>query len=119
MNVSVHIDLSDNIKDREIIRIMSQNGDRPQNPRVIMWCVPRSVSTAFTKCISFVDGADVWLEPYVIAKAIEEMFDKFRHDEHGEKLPIEVEGNEALYRELAEKLTLGGDVNDYKLERLS
>ena len=97
---------------------MAQNGDRPSNPRVIMWCVPRSVSTAFTKCMSFVDGAEIWLEPYVISKAIEEMFDLTPRDDD-EKLPLELEGNEELYRDLAEQLTLGGKIDEYKLERLS
>ena len=97
---------------------MAENVDRPSNPRVIMWCILRSVSTAFTKCVSFVEGAEVWLEPYFISKAIEEAFDMF-HQDDDETLPLELEGNEALYRELAEKLTLGGNIDEYKLERLS
>ena len=32
--------------------------------RIFLWCVPRSCSTAFTKMMSFVDGAEVWFEPY-------------------------------------------------------
>ncbi|XP_030835798.1 uncharacterized protein LOC593133 [Strongylocentrotus purpuratus] len=35
--------------------------------RVIMWCVPRSISTAIAKCFSFVDNTEVWFEPYCLA----------------------------------------------------
>ncbi|XP_071505221.1 uncharacterized protein [Diadema antillarum] len=44
------------------------------NPRVIMWCVPRSVSTAVTKCMSFVEGAEVWLEPYFVSRLMYDMY---------------------------------------------
>ena len=110
--------LDNNIKIHETEISMAENGDRTSNPRVIMWCVPRSVSTAFTKCMSFVDGAEVWLEPYVMSNTIPKIFDIF-HDGDGEKLPTEVTGNEELYRELAEKLTLGGNIDEYNLDRLS
>ena len=96
---------------------MAQNGDCPSNPRVIMWCIPRSVSTAFTKCMSFVDGAEIWLEPYAMSKGLQDLYDMFHPED--KKFPLEVEGNEDLYRELAEKLTLGGNIDEYKLERLS
>ncbi|KAJ8047205.1 hypothetical protein HOLleu_06146 [Holothuria leucospilota] len=39
-----------------------QNSDRPL--RVFLWMVPRTHSTVFMKCLSFVDGAEVWMEPY-------------------------------------------------------
>ncbi|XP_038056966.1 uncharacterized protein LOC119728706 [Patiria miniata] len=35
--------------------------------RVFLWCVPRTVSTAFLKCISFVEGLQVINEPYQCA----------------------------------------------------
>ncbi|XP_022084378.1 branched-chain-amino-acid aminotransferase-like protein 2 [Acanthaster planci] len=35
--------------------------------RVFLWCVPRTVSTAFLKCISFVEGLQVVNEPYQCA----------------------------------------------------
>ncbi|XP_041486072.1 uncharacterized protein LOC121432276 [Lytechinus variegatus] len=35
--------------------------------RVIMWCVPRSISTAIAKCFSFIDNTEVWFEPYCLA----------------------------------------------------
>lgn len=41
------------------------NDDAP--PRIFLWCVPRSCSTALTKMMSFVDGAEIWFEPYVMS----------------------------------------------------
>ncbi len=35
--------------------------------KVILWCTPRSVSTALTKCLSFVSNSVIWYEPYVAA----------------------------------------------------
>lgn len=32
--------------------------------RIFLWFNPRSMSTAFTKCVSFMEGAHVWNEPY-------------------------------------------------------
>ncbi|XP_071839680.1 uncharacterized protein [Apostichopus japonicus] len=40
----------------------SQEKQRPL--RVFMWVVPRTNSTVFTKCMSFVDKVEVWMEPY-------------------------------------------------------
>lgn len=33
--------------------------------RICLWSHPRTLSTAFEKCISFIDGAQIWHEPYV------------------------------------------------------
>ena len=92
------------------------SGLSSSNPRIMMWCTLRSVSTAFTKCMSFVDGVEVWLEPFFISKSVEEIFDLFNPDK---KFPLALEGNEELYRDLAEKLTFGGNIDEYNLERLS
>ncbi|KAJ8039895.1 hypothetical protein HOLleu_14045 [Holothuria leucospilota] len=32
--------------------------------RMFLWCSTRSLSSAFTKCVSFMEGAQVWFEPY-------------------------------------------------------
>lgn len=32
--------------------------------RLFLWSLPRSCSTAFSKCMTFVDDIDVWMEPY-------------------------------------------------------
>ncbi|KAJ8039930.1 hypothetical protein HOLleu_14090 [Holothuria leucospilota] len=33
--------------------------------RVFLWIIPRTNSTALTKCMSFVDETEVWMEPYL------------------------------------------------------
>ena len=38
-----------------------------QTNRVILWSVPRAVSTSFLKCMTFVDKSTVWHEPYLWA----------------------------------------------------
>lgn len=35
--------------------------------RVMLWAVPRSASTVFTKFMSFVDDIEVWNEPYMLS----------------------------------------------------
>ena len=37
--------------------------DRNDCSRTILWGVPRSASTAFTLCLSAIDGIEVWFEP--------------------------------------------------------
>ncbi|XP_072175579.1 uncharacterized protein [Diadema setosum] len=39
-------------------------GDIPQQSRVMLWCLPRSTSSVFTKCLSFVPDSQVFFEPY-------------------------------------------------------
>nr|XP_054767460.1 uncharacterized protein LOC129274729 [Lytechinus pictus] len=41
---------------------MSKDEKKPF--RVILWCVPRAVSTAISKCFSFIDNTESWLEPF-------------------------------------------------------
>ncbi|XP_072167240.1 uncharacterized protein [Diadema setosum] len=85
--------------------------------RVIMWCVPRSVSTAMTKCMSFVDGAEVWLEPYVISKIAKDVRKLYHAD--SDPFPLDIDGNEEVYHETAKNLNLGGDLQNFKLDLLS
>lgn len=33
--------------------------------RIFLWIIPRSNSTALTKCMSFVDDLQIWMEPYM------------------------------------------------------
>ncbi|XP_072039450.1 uncharacterized protein [Amphiura filiformis] len=39
----------------------------PPPRRVMLWAVPRSLSTVFQKCMSFVDGVQIINEPYAVA----------------------------------------------------
>ncbi|KAJ8040358.1 hypothetical protein HOLleu_14622 [Holothuria leucospilota] len=45
---------------------MALNGHCDLRPnRIFLWANPRTLSTAFEKCISFIDGAQIWHEPFV------------------------------------------------------
>ena len=58
--------------------------------RVILWCVPRTISTALTKCLSHIDGMETWFEPFYFS-----YFAKARYDADCEDdLPMEYEANE-------------------------
>ncbi|XP_022087740.1 branched-chain-amino-acid aminotransferase-like protein 2 [Acanthaster planci] len=50
-------------------RVTADDSPPPQPPvRVMLWCVPRSVSTAFLKCIDGMDRpAEIFHEPYSVA----------------------------------------------------
>ncbi|XP_003729370.2 uncharacterized protein LOC100890253 [Strongylocentrotus purpuratus] len=66
--------------------------------RVIVWSLPRTISTVLTKCVSFVDGINVHLEPYGYAHASWLGLQGFSHQE----LPVTYEGNEALFEQAAQ-----------------
>lgn len=44
---------------------MAESVIKDNGNRIFLWCNPRSLSTVFEKCVSFMDGAQVWHEPYV------------------------------------------------------
>ncbi|KAJ8050384.1 Branched-chain-amino-acid aminotransferase-like protein 2 [Holothuria leucospilota] len=45
---------------------MAKEGTATDVPnRIFLWTNPRSLSTVFEKCVSCMDGADVWHEPYL------------------------------------------------------
>lgn len=33
--------------------------------RIFLWIIPRTCSTVLSKCMTFVDGVQVWMEPYM------------------------------------------------------
>ncbi len=37
--------------------------------RVILWALPRSVSTSFLKCMTTMPNSEVWFEPFWMARA--------------------------------------------------
>ena len=47
----------------------SQDEQTPPPPpiRVMLWMIPRTLSTAFTKCLSFVEGIQIISEPFIYA----------------------------------------------------
>ncbi|XP_003729342.1 uncharacterized protein LOC100890468 [Strongylocentrotus purpuratus] len=72
--------------------------ERPSNPqptRVGLWCVPRSTSTVLTKCLSAIDGMEVYLELYSYASLLRGYYSTST----GRQLPCDIVGNEAVYAE--------------------
>ncbi|XP_071496641.1 uncharacterized protein [Diadema antillarum] len=41
---------------------------RQSGGRAILWMTPRSISTAFTKCMSWIPGCEVWMEPFGLSQ---------------------------------------------------
>lgn len=74
----------------------SQNSSKPL--RVFSWIVPRSNSTVFTKCMSFVDDTEVWMEPYMACY----MNETFYNPEWGVDMPGMIKLR-AFMKELTEK----------------
>ncbi|XP_071487972.1 uncharacterized protein [Diadema antillarum] len=66
--------------------------------RVFLWCSPRTVSTALTKCLSFIEGMEVWSEPFVFCFAASKELQKAT----GQEAPMELEGNEAIFAKATE-----------------
>lgn len=44
---------------------MAENGTTSEPNKIFMWIHPRSLSTSFEKCVGFMEGAQIWHEPYV------------------------------------------------------
>ncbi|XP_041453095.1 uncharacterized protein LOC121406143 [Lytechinus variegatus] len=79
--------------------------------KVFLWCSPRTVSTAFTKCISFIKGVEVWSEPFVYCF----LSTKEAKYHLGVDLPMELEGNEEVFEkttELMRKMTASNVVTE-------
>ncbi|XP_072018128.1 uncharacterized protein [Amphiura filiformis] len=47
--------------------IANMSSAEKKSSKVVLWSTPRSVSTALTKCLSFVPNSAIWFEPYVSA----------------------------------------------------
>eukprot|EP00057_Strongylocentrotus_purpuratus_P010689 XP_011665163.1 PREDICTED: uncharacterized protein LOC105438705 [Strongylocentrotus purpuratus] len=73
---------------------------RDDGSRTIIWCVPRSVSTALTKCLSFIEGIQMWFEPYTYCR-FAQVITKEQLDLD---LPAEYEGNEEIYKRMTDQL---------------
>ena len=84
----------------------NNHGQTSNGPvKVALWCVARSASTAFTKCICGIQDLEVHLEPYSYAATVSSIFAAT-----GRELPVEYVGNGDVYEEAndAWKKTVGG-----------
>nr|XP_054750048.1 uncharacterized protein LOC129255744 [Lytechinus pictus] len=57
--------------------------------RILAWAVPRTISTAFIKCLSSVDGMEVWFELFTGASFVRNEYEQ----QTGHEMPMEFEGN--------------------------
>ncbi|XP_071496707.1 uncharacterized protein [Diadema antillarum] len=48
--------------------IPQENPGRKSEGRAILWMILRSISTAFTKCMSGIPGCEVWMEPFGLSQ---------------------------------------------------
>ncbi|XP_071494404.1 uncharacterized protein [Diadema antillarum] len=73
---------------------MSSAGESTDSgTRVIMWCVPRSVSSALTKCLSAIQGTEIYFEPYTVSYQANRSYKRFS----GGDIPKVYEGNEEAF----------------------
>ncbi|XP_041457556.1 uncharacterized protein LOC121409714 [Lytechinus variegatus] len=65
--------------------------DSEQTPvKIIGWILPRTISTALCKCLSGIDGMEIWFERFSRAYSVKNEYEK----QTGDKMPLEYEGNE-------------------------
>ncbi|XP_072171392.1 uncharacterized protein [Diadema setosum] len=83
--------------------------------RTIMWCVPRTISSAVTKCLSAIDGVEVWFEPYFYCLATETVM----ASDLNVTIPKEYEGNENIFQQAADYLQGLWRCNALKPQHLS
>ncbi|XP_071485853.1 uncharacterized protein [Diadema antillarum] len=83
--------------------------------RTIMWCVPRTISSAVTKCLSAIDGIEVWFEPYFYCLATETV----SASDLNLTIPKEYEGNEKFFQQAADHLRGVWRCNALKPQHLS
>ncbi|XP_072164666.1 uncharacterized protein [Diadema setosum] len=68
--------------------------------RAILWMIPRSISTAFTKCMSGIPGCEVWMEPFGFCHFALKELEKIGITEQ----PTSYDGHEKEFKIAAETL---------------
>ena len=78
---------------------MEQVAAKPR--RLLLWCVPRSCSTALAKCLSHVHpDTQVWIEPYNLSRTATILAKR----DMDVDLPKDYGGNETLFDSVVEKV---------------
>ncbi|XP_071479273.1 uncharacterized protein [Diadema antillarum] len=62
----------------------------PTPVRLIVWCLPRTISTAIVKCLSAIEGLEVWFEPLCYSALAARTYEFAC----GREAPLVYEGNE-------------------------
>ena len=83
--------------------------------RIILWCVPRTTSTAFLKCLCAIEGIEIWFEPYNFCSKARDLY--LDHSQSIESYPVEYSGDEAVFAKAAQSVTkyVGYDIEPSRL----
>lgn len=73
---------------------------------VFLWALPRSVSTAMTKCMSFVDGVQIWHEPYMYSYHNEKLRDPLVIEKMA-KFGMDFQRMEEMLKAMCENVPVG------------
>ncbi|XP_071498151.1 uncharacterized protein [Diadema antillarum] len=73
----------------------------PASVRLIVWCMPRTISTALAKCLSAIEGLEVWFEPFCYSETAANVYKQAV----GRDLPKVYDGNEEAIASAAEILS--------------
>eukprot|EP00057_Strongylocentrotus_purpuratus_P027720 XP_011682194.1 PREDICTED: uncharacterized protein LOC105446719 [Strongylocentrotus purpuratus] len=72
--------------------------DRDSTPvRIFAYILPRTISSALSKCLSGVDGMEIWFELFSRASFVRQEYEL----QTGDDMPMEYEGNEEKVQEAA------------------
>ncbi|XP_041481690.1 uncharacterized protein LOC121428881 [Lytechinus variegatus] len=91
------------------------DGECEHKTRTILWCMPRSVSTALTKCLSFTPDTQVWFEPYCYCFLARREIQSRQHVD----LPTCYHGNEHTFHQAASFMNESTSCRSFKAESLS
>ncbi|XP_071498150.1 uncharacterized protein [Diadema antillarum] len=73
----------------------------PTPVRIVLWCLPRTISTALIKCLSAIEGLEVWFEPLCYSALAASLY----KIASGRDAPLVYEGNEEAIASAAEILS--------------
>ncbi|XP_071477857.1 uncharacterized protein [Diadema antillarum] len=85
---------------RHRVEIVAGNNMAEGKSRTFLWCVPRSISSALTKCLTATKDLEVWFEPFFFC-FVARLDAKKRL---GVDLPRSYHGNEDVFQEVADLL---------------
>ncbi|XP_072164671.1 uncharacterized protein [Diadema setosum] len=81
-------------------RVLNDNPGGERGGRVILWMIPRSISTAFSKCMSGIPGCEVWMEPFAFCQFALTELEKIGIKDK----PMSYAGHEELFKTAAEAM---------------
>lgn len=85
--------------------------------RVILWCAPRCTSNLFAKCVTAIQGNEVWIEPFQYSQFAHNEMKRMGLIESDGPFPYSHEGNEDLFEKAAGGIAqfLGSEIKPQRL----